>query len=348
MAGEESVAEPERGERPLVTADALKGALGRPAIWLVVALFEALLALGPALAFLAWMEGATAHRYAPDALFSNLGAGFRFDQREGLAELGRATGQVGAVLALLAMLTGCFCAGGWLQVFLERTRGESLRRFFYGGSRYFWRFVRVLVLSLLLLALVSWIALGHPWNAFVLDLGLGVPAADFGRLETLSSEWTAVVLRLSQSAFHALLVGLVLVWGDYARTRLALHDTNSAVWAGLATAWTIARHPIRTLRPHLALFLLELAIVAGLGLFARSVEGGLVRAVNPWGVAVLLATGLVALVWRVILRGARYHAAAHLSRDVVRPISRPDPWKTIGGPGGPRYPIGGDEYSVSM
>ena len=41
--------------------------------------------------------------------------------------------------------------------------------------------------------------------------------------------------------------------------------------------------------------------------------------------------------------------AAVVSREVVRPISRPDPWKrTLGGPGGPRYPIGGDEYSVSM
>jgi hypothetical protein len=58
---------------------------------------------------------------------------------------------------------------------------------------------------------------------------------------------------------------------------------------------------------------------------------------------------IAALVWRVILRGARYHAAVQVSREIVRPIARPDPWKkTIGGPGGPRYPIGGDEYAVSM
>jgi len=51
----------------------------------------------------------------------------------------------------------------------------------------------------------------------------------------------------------------------------------------------------------------------------------------------------------VIVRGSRYHAAVQVSREVVRPIARPDPWKeSVGGPGGPRYPIGGDEYSVSM
>ena len=109
------------------------------------------------------------------------------------------------------------------------------------------------------------------------------------------------------------------------------------------------RHPISTLRPHEILFALELFLVTGLGFFARSVEGDIVRGGNPGTTAVLCATVLAALVWRVILRGARYHAAVQVSRDIVRPISRPAPWKkTRGGPDGPRYPIGGDEYAVSM
>ena len=53
---------------------------------------------------------------------------------------------------------------------------------------------------------------------------------------------------------------------------------------------------------------------------------------------------------------ARYHAAVQVSRDVVTPIARPDPWKSsVGGPGGPRYPIetgepgdAADEYAVSL
>jgi hypothetical protein len=333
----------------VVSLDALRAALGRPAIWLVITLFQTILALAPALAYLAWMSTTTAHRYAPGSLVSNLGANFRFDHRAELDTLGDATGQMGAALALVAMLAGCFCAGGWLQVFLERTHGESVRRFFYGGARWFWRFVRLLVLTLLLLALCGWIAYGKPWNLLVLDLGMDVPASDFERLETLPSEQTVVTLRFAQAILHALLVCLVLVWGDYTRTRLALHDTSSAVWAGFTTFWTILRHPIRTLRPHLVLFLLELFLVTGLGFFARSVEGDLVETARPWAIAVLCATVIAALVWRVILRGARYHAAVQVSREIVRPISRPDPWKkTIGGPGGPRYPIGGDEYAVSM
>ena len=45
----------------------------------------------------------------------------------------------------------------------------------------------------------------------------------------------------------------------------------------------------------------------------------------------------------------RYHAALQVSVRVVQPLPRPDPWKhSIGGPGGPQYPIGGDEYGVSL
>ncbi|MBL8862928.1 MAG: hypothetical protein JNK02_13100 [Planctomycetes bacterium] len=332
-----------------MSLEALRGALGRPAIWLVILLFEVLLALGPALAWFAWMSAATANRYEPGSLVSNLGANFRFDHRAGLGALGDATGQVGAALALVAMLAGCFIGGGWLQVFLERTHGESARRFFHGGARWFWRFARLLLVTLALLAGVGWVVFGKPWNVLVLQLGMNVPPGDFERLETLGSEQTVVALRFAQAALHAGLVALVLAWGDYTRTRLALHDTNSAVWAGLQTAWTITRHPIRTLRPLAALFLLEAFLLTGLGFFARSVEGDLVRQARPWETAVLCATVIAALVWRVILRGARYHAAVQVSREIVRPIARPDPWrKTLGGPGGPRYPIGGDEYTVSM
>jgi hypothetical protein len=343
------VADAGRADGRVISLDALRAALGRPAIWLTILVFEVVLALGPALAWFAWMSDETAHRYAPGSLVSNLGATFRFDHRAGLDALGDATGQFGAGLALLAMLAGCFCGGGWLQVFLERTHGESVRRFFHGGARWFWRFVRLLLLTLVVLTVCGWLVFGTPWNTLVLQLGMGVPAADVGRLETLGSEQTVVILTFVQTALHALLVSLVLLWGDYTRTRLALHDTNSAVWSGLASAWTIARHPVRTLRPHFVLFGLEVFLVTGLGFFARSVEGDLVRGGRPWTTAVLCATVVAALVWRVILRGARYHAAVQVSREIVRPISRPDPWKkTLGGPGGPRYPIGGDEYTVSI
>jgi hypothetical protein len=168
-------------------------------------------------------------------------------------------------------------------------------------------------------------------------------------LETFTSEWSAVLVRWTQQSIYAIGFGLVLVWGDYARTRLALHDTASAVWAGICTAFTMLRHPIRTLRPVAALFALEVLLVVGAGILARRVEEVVSKGSGLGGVGLLLALTLFTLLWRIVLRGARYHATVQVSRQVVRPIARPDPWKESVGPeGGPSYPIGGDEYGMSL
>lgn len=332
-----------------IALEALRVTLSRPPVWLLILAVECLLALPVAIAYHGWMTTATAHHYAPGSLLANLSENFRFDHREETEALNTTIARFGAVLALVSMLLGCFCAGGWLQVFLERTRGESLKRFFFGGARYFWRFFRLLILSLLTLALVGWIVYGWPWQRLVLQAMFDVPPHAYGSLETLPSETAAFHLKFVQSSLYAVLFGLVLSWGDYTRTRLALHDTNSALWAGICSWWTILRHPIKTLRPMIGLFAIELSIVLVLGWLARSIEADIVRSPEAMSIGILFGVAQFALLWRVILRGSRYHAAVQVSRQVVRPIARPDPWKeSVGGPGGPRYPIGGDEYSVSM
>lgn len=339
----------EAPRRRWIVLDALRITLGRPPVWLVVWALEALLAIAPAAMFHAWMSRAIAHRYEPGSLVANLDTVFRIDQRRSMDLLDGSTGELGAVLAVLAMLLGCFCAGGWLRVFLERTHGHSLQRFFLGGARYFWRFFRVMLFAIAVLALVSWVVYGPPWDRLVLEWWMKVAHADVDKLETLSSESTVTWLRWTQQGLYAIGFALVLTWGDFTRTRLALHDTSSAVWAGLCTWFTLARHPLRTLGPVAGLFVVEAVLVFAAGILARNLEGRFTSHPDLYVVGLLLLIGQIVLVWRVVLRGARYNAAIAVSREVVRPIARPDPWKeSFGPPTGPRYPIGGDEYGMSL
>ena len=334
--------------RGVLWFSALRGTLGRPPVWLAVWSIEAALALAPALLLQQWLSGALEHRYEAGSQFGNLDTFFRFDHRRADGELDTTNGTLGAVLAVFAVLAGVFCAGGWLQVFLERTRGHSLQRFFLGGARYFWRFLRLALLTVLALAAVTWLVHGTPWDTLVLRGLAGVPKGDLERLESLDSESTAFLLRGAQHATYAVLVALLFVWGDYSRARLALHDTASAIWSGACTAFTMLRHPVKTLRPMIGLLVVETALVLAGGYVARSVEGEVGRSASLAGVALLLAIGQIVLLWRVVLRGSRYHAAVQVSREVVRPIARPDPWQASVGPEGPRYPIGGDEYGMSL
>ena len=332
-----------------VFARALNGAIGRTAVWVSCWLLFEVLALTVAMGWLDWMSSTLGHRYAPGSLLADLGANFRIDHGTSMSAASGYAAGLGAMLAFLALLFGAFTGGGWLQVVLERTEGRSLRRFFSGGARFFWRFFRLMFLQLLVLAFFGWVVYETPWNELVLARWFDVPESDYSSLETLDSE--ALVRRLGwvQDGLFALLFSLTSAGSLYARTRIALHDTNSALWAGLCTIAMIFRSPVRTRRPLALIFLIDLVVVYCCGQALSSFEEGLNSETGVVTIAIIFGIGRLAVAARHLTRGARYYAAAYVSREIVRPISKPDPWKeSIGGPGGPRYPLGEDDEFAAM
>lgn len=334
------------GPRPPVAWSALRNAIGRAPVWLVCWLVPLVLAGGLALPWQEFYADALGHHHEPGSMRLAMDEAFRFDHRAGLGALKDSTSAVAAVLALVVMLFGVFSGGGWLQVFFERTQGHSLRRFLWGGARYFWRFTRVWLCGLVLLALLTWALHGWPWKA---ALRLLVGAED-GDLEVLASERSAAFVTWFQHGTYAALVAALLAWGDFTRARLVLLDTRSAIWAGLCTLGLLALHPVRTLRPMLLLLVAEAALVLGIGRFSRGIADGFGPASGAWTLVLVFLLGQAALLWRGITRGARYHAAAQVSKQLVPPRAQPDPWASrVGGPGGPQYPIDlEDDYEVSV
>ena len=331
-----------------VFLEALRVALGRPAVWITTWFCLCIIVLAVSLPWFSWLDDALAS-YAPNTQLFSFSEVFRQDHREELSGLRDASRNSGAVVQFMAFLFGVFAAGGWLQVVLERTHGQSLRRFFLGGARYFWRFFRVLLITLLLLHFWGWVFYGWPWEQLVLRGLFEVPERAFSSLETLGSEQTAFNLRLAQNVLFALSFGAVMIWGVYTRTRLALNDTSSALLAGIGSLFLILRHPLRTLRPMLLLFLLEFVVLFGLGKLVQSFQASFETEATVFSVLMIFGFGQLGLILREALRGAGYCAAVRVSQDLVDPVHA-DPYKSaIGGPGGPRYPIDdGDEYGVSL
>ncbi len=324
----------------------IRSSLARVPLWLLSWFVPLLFALVLAIAWGAGIAQAIENRYEPGSVLGSMDETFRSDQRELLGALKKHGGNAAALLACLSFLCGIFSAGGWLQVFLERTEGHSVRRFLWGGARYFWRFLRVALLTLLLLSLVTWLLHGGAWK-WMLEFWIG---AKDGNLEVVQSELTAVWIGWIQAGLYAALFALVLVWGDYTRTRLALHDRRSAIWAGSLSWGLILRHPVRTLRPMLLIFLFEVAVIALLGKLSWRVNGAIGPQSSWLALALLFALGQAALLWQAISRGARYAAAVRVSRALVTPPATRDPWASrVGGPGGPQYPVDDmDDYGVSI
>ncbi len=331
---------------------AIRWCLARLGIWGGMTLLLALLAGVLAMPAAEWMEGTVGSRYAPGQVSAGLDTVFRADHGGAMGRLSQGQVASAVVLQVLALLLGVFAAGGWLQVTLERKRGKTLRRFLFGGSRYFLRYLRVALLALAVIAIFRWTLYGLPWKALVLDGMFEVPKSDWSRLESLDSELLVRRLGWIQDGSMALLFALTMAWAVYTRTRLALHDSRSVLWAGGCTALSILRHPIQTLRPLILLLFAEALVVVGIcGLATDFFDGRLTSQPSTWWVLALGGTGFFALAWREILRGARYHAAVSVSRQVVKPTLRPDPWRVIGGPGGPQYPVDDDldeRYGVAL
>jgi len=205
--------------------------------------------------------------------------------------------------------------------------------------------LRILLLSAVLLALWNKLIYGELWDKYVLGGLFDVPSSDWKDLENQSSEWGMRRLVWLRDGCHALGFALILAWGTFARTRMALLDGTSVLKAGLLTGFAILFHPIKTLRPLFSIFLVELVLVTLLlGALSRELEDVLKDSPSQGIVAAMLVVGLVGLMVREILRGARYHASVKVSQEIVRrPAQQPDPWRAVGGPGGPQYPVGEGE-----
>ncbi|MEZ6003030.1 MAG: hypothetical protein R3F17_01455 [Planctomycetota bacterium] len=333
----------------------LRVAAARVSIWAGIAGLFALGGLALARPWSQFFGGIDGHRYEAHEQFASLDVVFRHDQSAALSQLGQSTAQSAVVLALIAWLLGIFVAGGWLQVIAERAQTQVLRRFCAGGARHFLRFLRLSLLLLVALGLVRWLLYGPPFESLVLRKLLGLPATDLlpGRqMESIGSEATRDRVLWLRDGLMALSFLYLMALGYYARARMAVLSKRSA-WAALGWAFgATLRAPLRTLGPLTGILLVELFVLTAiLGPVSRWLNGRLAGGANLTTVWVLAGIGLLALVLREIARGARYHTALVVTKANIRSHVHPDPWQTIGAPGGPQYPVqqdGDERYGVSV
>ena len=267
----------------LVFARGFKTSLRRWKLWGITWVVLLLLSFVPALMTAETYGALVGHRYPSANVAQDLAATlispaqgldvtFRVDHAQSLRQLDRNLSAAGAGLAFVAFLFGIFAAGGWLQVIFEQPNRGQLRRFGFGGARYFGRFLRLAIAVLLMLSLVRWFYYGDPWKRIVFGWMMDVPKHDWSALETLESERQVAQLTWIRDGLAALGFAKVLVWAIYTRTRLALRDGSSVIAAGIASTFLMVRHPIQTLRPLLFLLLVEVAFVV---VFLGWVQGGL-------------------------------------------------------------------------
>lgn len=194
---------------------------------------------------------------------------------------GRLLGGDKTVLAagILFLLAWTFFAGGILDRFVHPDRPQSRARLFSHSGEYFFRFFRLLLISLLVYgAIFRWIA--NPLHAWLTDATRDVT------VERTVIMYTAL--------FYAL-VGLLLAFSamvlDYARIAMVAEKRSSALLAVLRGLRFVLVNPGKTFGLYLAL-----VVVAGL---LMAVYGWLVPGVGQSTVRSIVLAFLVGQVYVV-------------------------------------------------
>lgn len=181
---------------------------------------------------------------------------------EALTTSGRPLGMlISGILALVLVyfLVTIFLQGGILQGLLGGSaEARSGRAFFEGGARFYGRFFRLLVLSLIL-----WIPAAAVFGAASAVVG--------GLTRNSTKEQLSFYLSIGLAVFAAFLVYLIKMVLDYARIHLATEDSPSALRALGAGVRFVIGHPGGTLGLYYLLGLTGLAAIVVVKLIAAAI-----------------------------------------------------------------------------
>jgi hypothetical protein len=154
------------------------------------------------------------------------------------------------ILLVLHVLGSIFVFGGILNVLIPgRAEGRFSQAFFGGGGRFYGRFFRLTLYSLLL-----WTPAAVVF--FILNAVLGVATKDPAR------EQLAFILNILRVVFVLFLAFFIKMIMDYARIRIATQDTNQVLQSLVEASRFVFSRPIKTLGLYYLLGLTGWAVLA--------------------------------------------------------------------------------------
>lgn len=274
-------------------------------LWCANLLFAAVVAVP----FWLRLHGAIAAAPAGDRLLE----GFSFGL---LADLAREHGGLLGPLVLsvlplfgVMLLVNAFTAGGVLEVLQGGRPGPLLERFGSGGMRFFGRFLRVLVLAGIVLAIA---------------VGSIVGATAAATRDLRESEWEPAPLVgwLAGLLLAGLVTLIVLLALDLARVRIVRDRRHRVMRAFFGSLWLAVRHPVATVGLWITVAAL-FGIVLALYLGVRS----LLPAVSWFGIALMVVVQQVVVFVRGGLRVALFAGEVELVERLlpVAPGAPPTP-----------------------
>ena len=287
--------------------DGLRSAAKQPKLLLSIWAWYGLLALVPAMPAWAWWNAVLGSSPEGNTVLKHFSFGVwnEMVRAEGVSGLGLLM-VVTAVLLVVAWLSSAFVFGGILDVL--GSAGDPrpfMHRFYRGGGRFFWRFIRLSLVAVACVALAAGLVSG-------LVLGLLGRAPD--------PEWEAggYLLGLGNALLVALVCGMFLLALDYARIRVARDGSRGMLRAYAGGVGLVAGNLGTTYGVAIPFAALLAALLLGYVAYEANTP-----AAATWGaIGTLLLVQQAVVLGRVFLRIALVGAERDVDL-VKRPASVP-------------------------
>lgn len=211
-----------------------------------------------------------------------------------------------AAMAFAAFALGIASSAGWASLAARGEERPTAAAFCSAAGEFFFRFLRLAMISLIAIAAFRWLLYGSPSEA-LLRAWCGSE-----ELTELSSEPVARVFVRSRSALFVVGTAAVVLASDLGRLQMIRTRSRSALAAFAAGARRLARSPLRCATAATAAFALELALLYVLSFWVTAASAGDATHLN---VASLFVATQVAVVIRETTRAGRFAALAAVSED---------------------------------
>jgi hypothetical protein len=230
-----------------------------------------------------------------------LGIGAFLENLEAWVTGGLFTGHASLVaLGVAYAIVWALLLGGVVDRYANPDEARGVARFFRSGGRYFFRFLRLALLSGVLYALIYWF---HRWLYGVIG----------EHVRDVTAERVVLAYALGAVFATAILLTFVHLGFTYAKVATVTEDRRSMLLAALRGVTFVVAHPVRTLGIYLGF-----AVVSILLLVAYGFVGPGIGQADRIAVIVAFAASQLFLIVRLALRLSALGGAAALYRSLTR------------------------------
>jgi len=205
------------------------------------------------------------------------------------------------IAVLFFVVVQTFYTGGLISVF-NTPKKNHIVDFFYGSVKYWYRFIKVVLISIILYSLAFWV------NGLLGDLLIYI-------FKNSENEWAEFALRSLRYILLAFLVGIISLISDYTKVCLAVKDSSEVI-KGITSAFFFLK---RNFYWVFTVYII-IAIIFSIGAILYNLLGSIIPRTPYYFLVVSFFMQQLLIIFRLFIRMYFYSTEVLIYKDLSAEI----------------------------